>query len=231
MRTFLMMISFMLTIPMPKPINVPIDIGSAYRIFDVWQNRIKEIFFLDIFSLIEKNRMPVTEINIRRSDGFKQLGMYVAADTATNLEPEVLTIMKMDAHKNKIPPPSNTGQLKVTYISPVIQAIKSTSLDEAMRILDFSGSVDGVSPGTSRKNIDYNALLAKVLDKTNNTDIALPPEMRAIIEQQEQLEQEVRAKEALIKAGRESDQRIMGLENARPRQDQAAETPRPASGP
>lgn len=209
-----------------KPLNFNIDIRTAYDIIDKWQHRIGEIMFLPIFNLIEKNRMPVTEINIRRSDGFKQLGLYVAADTATNLEPETLSVAKMDEEENNVSPPRiSDGQLKVTYISPVIQAIKSTTLDEALRVLTIFGNMEKLDQGVTRRNIDFDSFSNKVLDKTNNTDISLSPEAKQLLMEQERLRQEIAEKEALARAGRESDQRLLGLENAQRNQQPIAPAP------
>ena len=197
-----------------KPLNIQIDIATAYTIIDRWEQKIREQFFLDIFTLIEKNRMPVQEINIRRSDGFKQLGLYVVSDMATNLEPEVLSVMQMDAEKNSLPepPPHTQGSLRVVYVSPVMQAIKSTVLDDTMRTLGVFQTMDALKPGVTMENVDFNHLSNKVLDKTNNADIALSSELRKVMQDQRRMQEELAQREAMVKLKTASDERLKGLE-------------------
>ena len=196
-----------------KPLNIQIDIATAYQILDRWEEKIRQQFFLDIFTLIEKNRMPVQEINIRRSDGFKQLGLYVVSDMATNLEPEVLSVMQMDAEKNDLaePPAYAAGSLRVVYVSPVMQAIKSTVLDDAMRTLGTFQTMESLKPGVSMENINFDQLSNKILDKTNNADIALSSDMRRIIQEQRRMQEELAQREAMVKLKTASDERLRGL--------------------
>ena len=163
-----------------KPLVVPLDLNTAKALAVAWEDRIKSLFFLDIFSLIEKNRMPVNEISLRRADGFKQLGLYVSADTAYNLEPEALSIMKMDEEVNDVPsPPILEGKLRVHYISPIIQAIKSTSLDEYGRTIAVLRGLKELEEGPASRVVDLDHFAMNILNKTDNLELALPQEVKA----------------------------------------------------
>lgn len=169
-----------------RPLTVQTELREAKELILAWEERLATLGFLDVFNLINKSRMPVPEIAMRREDGFRQMGLFIAADTAYNLEPEIATISRIDEEHNKLPePPQMEGSTKVGYISPLIKAMRASALDEASRLLDVMAKVESVAEGESKKNMLYGQLVRKTLDKTDNIDLRRELQETNNIERQE----------------------------------------------
>lgn len=195
-----------------RPLTLDIDLNTAKNLATAWEERANSLMFLDIFTLIEKNRMPINEISMRRADGFKQLGLYVAADTAYNLEPEVLAILAMDEEQNEIPQrPAVEGTLRVSFVSPIIQAIKSTTLDEYGRIAALLKAFEELEPGNTTKRVSLAQMTTDVLHKTDHLDALLPVEIQQAKEQLEQMQRQLEVKRMTADANRANAENLMKL--------------------
>ena len=195
-----------------RPLTLDVDLNTAKNLAVAWEERINRLMFLDVFSLVEKNRMPVSEISMRRADGFKQLGLYVAADMAYNLEPEVLAIMRMDEEKNEIrPPPEVAATLKVNFISPIVQAIKSTTLDEYGRIVAVLKGIEELQEGNVDKNVNCGQMIADVLHKTDHLDALNPADIRAAKEKLEANKRELEVQAMRNQAESASNDNLLKL--------------------
>ena len=165
-----------------RPLSMQLDLRSAKELILSWEERLRFITYLDTFQLIEKSRMPVQEISMRRHDSFRSLGLLIASDTASNLVPEVTAVMKIDQHVNKIQPLDVGGpaSLKVSYISPIIQSIKQSALDSYRGLNQvFTEMAPLMSqPNPITDAVDYGMLVDKILEKTDNTELAVPPEVK-----------------------------------------------------
>ena len=180
-----------------RPLTVNYDLRTAKELILSWEQRLEKLAFLDIFTLIDKSRMPTTEIAMRRSDGFRQLGLYVTADTAYNLEPEVTATMKIDQERNRIQPLDVGGSatMRVNYVSPIIQSIKQSAL-EGYRALNQTFSEMApimAQPNPITQNVNYGAMVDRILQKTDNLDLVISEE-----EKQARMEEEARMRQLEI---------------------------------
>ena len=176
-----------------KPIHVPIDMNNAVAIArDYWEERLKDIMFLNIFSLIEKNRMPINEITMRRADGFRQLGLFVTADAKYSLEPEVVSIYRMLIRGQLGHPPIASGSIRVSYVSPLMQAIRSSTLEPIQRTVALAQQVDQTNEGVSRKVINYEEVLIDGLKKMDQIKYMKSLAEREEVAKAEALEQQMR---------------------------------------
>lgn len=194
-----------------KPLVIPIDMNTALAVAKDWEERLRNLFFLDVFSLIEKNRMPINEISMRRADGFKQLGLFVAADTQSSLEPEVLSIRKMYLEDKFPAAPVRDSKVRVSYISPIIQAIKSSSLDEHSRILNIGTAVEQIAQGTMNKVMDAEEVMFDVFKKTDKMDFMKSAQQREEIAAQEAQAQKLAVLKAQADARKSNTDSLMGL--------------------
>ena len=206
-----------------RPVTVQLDLNTAKLLAEKWEERLKATFFLDVFSLIEKNRMPVNEISMRRADGFKQLGLYVAADTAYNLEPEVLSTMQIEqTYLSVNPPPIEDVTLKVNYISPIIQAIKSTALDEYARLSETLSRLKSVEDSPAGKFVSLEQFALNILQKSDNLDLAVPEDIKQARQQAEQEMEQLQVKKAMAEASsanaRNVQESLKGINEIRPEQ-------------
>ena len=171
-----------------RPLLVQYDLRTAKELILSWEQRLEKLAFLDIFTLIDKSRMPTQEISMRRSDGFRQLALYVTADTAYNLEPEVVACLKIDQEMNRIPPLQVPGKstLRVSYTSPIIQSIKQSAL-ESYRALNqvFSEMVPIMAqPNPIAESVNYSMMVDRILEKSDNAELSIDEETKQARQQE-----------------------------------------------
>ena len=218
-----------------RPLLLQLDLRMARELIMSWEERLEQLFFLDVFTLIEKSRMPTAEIAMRRSDGFKQLGLYVASDTSTNLEPEVLSIQKMDMQVSEIKPPDvETGRLQVRYVSPIIQAIKQTTLEEYTALNNLFGMMAKIEESPVKKFVDMGRMYDTILEKTDNDELKVPLDERELAQKEENMQKNLMMREQLAKTQTAANQNVAAqqqqLEGLDARAAERGEAPEAGTG-
>ena len=99
--------------------------------------KVMKMFDLDVFELINKSRMPGSEVDIRKSDDYRKLGIYLAQDSNDDLNPTVLVLNYLLHNYIKEQKGTDFLQKKVLnarYISAIAMAHKNSSMDQALMI-------------------------------------------------------------------------------------------------
>jgi hypothetical protein len=125
------------------------------------QNRIRSVFFNDLFMMISQLQTvrTATEIDARREEKLIMLGPVLERFQNELLDPVIDRVFAiMNRAKLLPPPPVNiSGQfIKVEYISMLAEAQKAVSTGAIERILQVVGNVAAANPEIS-DNIDYDA--------------------------------------------------------------------------
>lgn len=119
---------------MVQPLGLNADIRGMVELKEYKTRVLDRLLFLDVFELIHKNRMPTSEIEMRRSDDFRKLGLFLASDETTNLNPTVLLINKMIHERTKEKTALADKILKAVYSSPVAFSHRNTEVEKAAQL-------------------------------------------------------------------------------------------------
>lgn len=143
--------------------NIPLtemveDIGEV-------QNRVKTIFFVDLFMMISQldTVRTATEIDARREEKLIQLGPVIERFENEVLDPIIDRVFAIMTRRGLIPPPPQEIQgmaLKVEYVSMLAEAQRAASTTSLERLLAFAGTLVGVD-----QNILDNINLDEAVDE------------------------------------------------------------------
>ena len=113
------------------------DMNGIIAYFNHMEAKVMKMFDLDVFELINKSRMPGSEVDIRKSDDYRKLGIYLAQDSNDDLNPTVLVLNYILHNYIKEQKGTDFLQKKVLnarYISAIAMAHKNSSMDQALMI-------------------------------------------------------------------------------------------------
>ena len=144
-----------------------------------YKNRVLErMMFLDVFELIQKNRMPTTEVEMRRSDDFRKLGLFLTADEMTNLNPTVLLINAMIHERAKTKSAIGNRVLKAVYSSPIAFSHRNTEVDKAGQLFNLIGVAKTLDAEDSPLNdyFDFGNYLKSIVSHLGIHNLIRPKE-------------------------------------------------------
>ena len=97
-------------------------------------DRHDKMWYLDIFLLIEKNRMTREEVTTRKSDNYRNLAYFLAEDEAAFLMPLVGTLTEI-VSKEKPQEELNGRVVYSRFISPLSLASRESVFDNARQVI------------------------------------------------------------------------------------------------
>ena len=118
----------------PKPLSLGIDIGQAVDYQSNKLEKMEYIMGLDIFRLINKDRMTEDEVSIRRSDSYKNLGLHLAEDEARFLVPFCASLVEI-VHKRKPMTELLKRVVSARFISPLSFVSRDSIFDKAKQTI------------------------------------------------------------------------------------------------
>lgn len=162
------------------------------------QNRIKQVFFVDLFMMISQLETvrTATEIDARREEKLIQLGPVIERFENEVLDPIIDRVFTIMVRRGLLPPapPEIQGQaLNIQYVSMLAEAQRAASTAAIERLLALVGNLAGVKPD-ALDNVDVDEAIDYYADA-----LSVPPdiirataqvlEMRQARQQQEQQQQ------------------------------------------
>lgn len=146
------------------------------------QNRIRTVFFNDLFMMISQLQTvrTATEIDARREEKLIMLGPVLERFQNEDLDPTIERVFnRMNRAKLlPTPPASISGKpIKIEYISMLAEAQKAVATGAIERILQVVGNIAAVNPEIS-DNIDYDATI-----KRYGSLLATDPEIFRTVDQ------------------------------------------------
>ena len=167
-----------------KPItsnSLNLNTDAIINYWNFMQAKIEKMFDLDTFEMLNKNRMPTAEVELRKSDDYRKLGLYLAQDNYDDLNPTVLVInylIHQHHEKNNTTDELSQYVLDARYVSAIAMAHKNSSLDQAMSVLNV---VDAAKKITQQEDelsdsINPKKYLEKILVKTKAKDLVIGEE-------------------------------------------------------
>lgn len=141
------------------------DIRGMVELKDYKIRVLERLMFLDVFELIHKNRMTSKEVDYRRSDDFRKLGLFLTADEMTNLNPSVLLINKMIHETADSNNKLSETLLKAVYSSPIAFSHRDTAVDKAAQVFQLIAAAKELDMNDSPINdyFDYSEYVASIL--------------------------------------------------------------------
>jgi len=124
------------------------------------QNRIKTIFFNDLFMMISSLQTvrTATEIDARREEKLIQLGPVIERFLNEVLDPIIDRVFAIMSRRGLFPPPPPEiagAEIDVQYISMLAEASTATATGAIERLLALAGNLVGVDPSIM-DNIDLD---------------------------------------------------------------------------
>jgi hypothetical protein len=124
------------------------------------QNRVKSVFFVDLFMMISQldTVRTATEIDARREEKLIQLGPVIERFENEVLDPVIDRVFALMARRGLLPPapPEIQGQpLNVQYVSMLAEAQRAASTAAIERLLALVGNIAGINPDTLDK-VDFD---------------------------------------------------------------------------
>jgi hypothetical protein len=115
------------------------------------QNRVKSIFFVDLFMMISEldTVRTATEIDARREEKLIQLGPVIERFENEVLDPIIDRVFTIMARRGLLPPAPAEIQgapLNIQYVSMLAEAQRAASTAAIERLLAFVGNMAGVFP-------------------------------------------------------------------------------------
>jgi hypothetical protein len=191
--------------------NVKIDYSGLSMAIERAEERIKKIFFNDIFLTTARNPnatpLKATEANIREEEKMERLGLVVERLQEQLLTPLVERGINILYRKNLLPemPPellNLTGGLHVEFISPLALAQKRVGIDSINMFLGFIANAAQFDP-TMVDKVNGDSIVDEYHDMSGApiTILRSDAEVQQIREQRMAKEQEDRQKaEAMMEA-------------------------------
>jgi len=124
------------------------------------QNRIKSVFFVDLFMMISEldTVRTATEIDARREEKLIQLGPVIERFENEVLDPIIDRVFTIMTRRGLLPPapPEIQGQpLNIQYVSMLAEAQRAASTAAIERLLALVGNLAGVDPD-ALDNVDVD---------------------------------------------------------------------------
>jgi hypothetical protein len=188
------------------------------------QDRVKEVFFVDLFMMISQldTVRTATEIDARREEKLVQLGPVIERFENEVLDPIIERVFSIMDRRGLLPelPEELRGQtINVQYVSMLAEAQAAAKTSGTERFLSLIGNLAGVDQSVLDV-VDFDELAADYANNLNITprgirspdDIAA---LRAKREQQAQQEQAMQASLAAVQGAKNlSDTNVGGGQNA-----------------
>jgi hypothetical protein len=124
------------------------------------QNRVKSVFFVDLFMMISQldTVRTATEIDARREEKLIQLGPVIERFENEVLDPVIDRVFAIMARRGLLPPAPQEIQgqaLNVQYVSMLAEAQRAASTAAIERLLALVGNIAGINPDTLDK-VDFD---------------------------------------------------------------------------
>jgi len=188
------------------------------------QNRIKSVFFVDLFLMISNLQTvrTATEIDARREEKLIQLGPVIERFENEVLDPIIDRVFAIMSRRGLLPPPPQEiagAEINVQYISMLAEAQRAASTAAIERVFQLTGNLAALIPDVT-DNIDWDKGIDRYADYLNvDPEIIRPSvEVAAIRKQkaqQAQAEQAAQATLAGVQAAQQlSATKVGGGENA-----------------
>jgi hypothetical protein len=162
------------------------------------QDRVRSVFFVDLFMMIASldTVRTATEIDARREEKLIQLGPVIERFENEVLDPIIGRVFSIMNRRGLLPPPPPEIQgqeIDVQYISMLAEAQRAARTAGTERLLALAGNLAAVDPSVM-DSIDTDALIADYADAVNVTPRGIRgpeeiAELRANRAQQEQVAQ------------------------------------------
>lgn len=129
------------------------------------QQRIKEVFFNDLFMMISQLNTvrSATEIDARREEKLIQMGPVLERFENEALDPAIERVFGIGMRGNLFPPAPQSisgKQIEVTYVSMLAEAQKASGTSAIERMLAQAGNLAAVAPDIM-DNIDVDLTIAE----------------------------------------------------------------------
>ena len=155
----------------PTPLSLKADVRFMIEFKQFKQALLDRMFYLDMFELKDKSRMPSNEVDMRHSDDLRKAVLFVIQDHKDDLNPTVLTINNMIHHrlgKND----SLAGRLlRAYYTSELAASNKDSLINKAVKVLGLGKQVAEVVESESDINdeMDFVAYYKTIVSKLGET--------------------------------------------------------------
>ena len=158
-----------------KPIHPNSLNANTDAIINYWNHmkaKLDTMFELDVFEMINKNRMPTAEVELRKSDDYRKLGMFLSQDNFDDLNPSVLIInylIHLHAERQKAKDELTDKVLNARYISALALAHKNSATDRALEALRLVGTANQITSQETElsDSIDLIPYVKETLLKTD----------------------------------------------------------------
>ena len=142
------------------------------------ENRIREVFFNDVFLMISQldTVRTATEIDARREEKLLMLGPVLDRNQQEGLTPDINRIFQIMARRGLLPPPPEVMRgtpVKVEYISPLADLQRASAATGIERLWGFTGTVAAARP-EALDNLDADAAIAEMAEI-----LRVPPKLLA----------------------------------------------------
>jgi hypothetical protein len=164
------------------------------------QNRVKQVFFVDLFMMISEldTVRTATEIDARREEKLIQLGPVIERFENEVLDPIIDRVFTIMARRGLFPPapPEIQGQpLNIQYVSMLAEAQRAASTAAIERLLALVGNLAGVDPDAI-DNVDIDGAIEYYADA-----LSVPPNIIRSTAQVIQLRQAKAQQQQAAQAG------------------------------
>src|SRR6266852_2172208 len=178
--------------------NHKIELGLMTENLELVRQRIKQIFFNDLFQTISqyqtRSNVTAEEVNARRAESLIMLGPVLERLQLELLAPAIDRTLSIMSRAGILPPaPANISgaELSIQYVSMLSlaqQAAKTAGID---RLLQIAGSLAGIDPAVV-DNLDIDYALARYSNLMNNDPrlIRTPDQVAKIRTQRAQQQQQ-----------------------------------------
>ncbi|HEX9613617.1 MAG TPA: portal protein [Candidatus Bathyarchaeia archaeon] len=178
--------------------NHKIELGPMTENLELVRQRIKQIFFNDLFQTISqyqtRSNVTAEEVNARRAESLIMLGPVLERLQLELLAPAIDRTFSIMSRAGILPPaPANISgaELSIQYVSMLSlaqQAAKTAGID---RLLQIAGSLAGIDPAVV-DNLDIDYALARYSNLMNNDPrlIRTPDQVAKIRTQRAQQQQQ-----------------------------------------
>lgn len=202
----------------------PQGIGEVREDITEVQNRLKSIFFVDLFMMISEldTVRTATEIDARREEKLIQLGPVIERFENEVLDPMIHRIFNIMLSRRLLPPPPpelGNAKLNVQYVSMLAEAQRAASTAAIERLLALVGNISAANP-EAIDNVDLDETVevyADLLSVTPKIIRAMKEVMqiRAVRAKQQQQQQAMQASMAAAQGAKTlSDTQVGGGINA-----------------
>jgi type II secretory pathway component PulM len=181
-------------------------VGEITEDLNQVQDRIRKIFFNDIFQVISqyetRSNVSATEIDARRAEGMLMVGPVVERLMVETLPNCIDRTFAIASRKGLLPPPppelSGGEHIDIEFVSMLAQAQEAAAAAGIERVFGMTGNIAGVDPAILDV-VDYDYGVMKYSSLLNNDPklIRSPDAIAAIrAQRQQQAQQQAMAQQA-----------------------------------